>query len=106
MIPPSKITLSLNNVKILRPLVTKCNKCDSRTFVNFDADNFKFQELKREVNNVIEKKRKLEQELGRLKQHLVSIEESSTQDALANEDRERELRKKLQVCCQGLRSRP
>ena len=52
------------------------------------------------MNNVIEKKRKLEQELGRLKQHLVSIEESSTQDALANEDRERELRKKLQVCCQ------
>ncbi len=62
--------------------------------------HFKFQELKREVNNVIEKKRKLEQELGRLKQHLVSIEESSTQDALANEERERELRKKLQVCDQ------
>ena len=46
---------------------------------------------------MIEKKRKLEQELGRLKQHLLSIEESGTQDALAYEDREKELRKKLQV---------
>jgi predicted nucleic acid-binding Zn-ribbon protein len=55
------------------------------------------QELKREVNNVIDKKRKLEQELGRLKQHLVAIEESGTQDALAFEEREKEIKKKLQV---------
>jgi len=55
------------------------------------------QELKREVNNVIEKKRKLEQELSRLKEHLVAVEESGTQEVLAYEERERELRRKLQV---------
>lgn len=49
------------------------------------------------MNNVIEKKRKLEQELARLKEHLVAVEESGTQEVLALEDRERELRRKLQV---------
>lgn len=55
------------------------------------------KEFKREVNVVIDKKRKLEQEVERLKQHLVSVEESSIQEAVANEEKEKELRKKLQV---------
>jgi len=46
---------------------------------------------------VIDKKRKLEQEVERLKQHLVSVEESSNQEALLNEEKETELKKKLQV---------
>ena len=54
-------------------------------------------ELRREVNNVIDKKKRLEHELERLKQHLVQVEEGYTQEALQSEDRERELRKKLQV---------
>ena len=54
-------------------------------------------ELRKEVNNVIDKKKRLEHELDRLKQHLVEVEEGYTQEALAAEERERELRKKLQV---------
>ena len=54
-------------------------------------------ELRREVNNVIDKKKRLEHELERLKQHLVQVEEGYTNEALASEERERELRKKLQV---------
>lgn len=54
-------------------------------------------ETRREVANVIEKKKRLEQELERLRQHLLTVEDSYTQEALATEDRERELRKKLQV---------
>ena len=76
-------------------------------------------ELRREVNNVIgkkcmlqfliwrnilpflsfltDKKKRLEHELERLKQHLVQVEETYTQEALEAEERERELRKKLQV---------
>jgi predicted nucleic acid-binding Zn-ribbon protein len=54
-------------------------------------------ELRREVGNVIEKKRRLEAELERLRAHLLAVEETYTGDALAAEDRERELRKKLQV---------
>ncbi len=54
-------------------------------------------ELRREVNNVIDKKKRLEQELDRLKHHLVEVEDGYTQEAISSEDRERELRKKLQV---------
>ena len=54
-------------------------------------------ETRREVNNVIEKKKRLELELERLKEHLLAVEEGYTQEALATEQRERELRKKLQV---------
>ena len=53
-------------------------------------------ELRREVNNVIDKKRRLEQELERLRQHLLAVEDGYTQEALSTEDRERDLRKKLQ----------
>ena len=49
------------------------------------------------MNNVIDKKRRLEQELDRLRQHLLAVEEGYTQEALATEERERDLRKKLQV---------
>ena len=54
-------------------------------------------ETRREVNNVIDKKRRLEQELERLRDHLLAVEEGYTQEAMVNEERERELRKKLQV---------
>ena len=53
-------------------------------------------ELRKEVNNVIDKKKRLEYELERLKQHLVEVEEGYTQEALQAEERERELRKKIQ----------
>ncbi len=37
------------------------------------------------------------QELDRLREHLVAVEDGYTQEALATEERERELRRKLQV---------
>ena len=54
-------------------------------------------ETRKEVSNVIEKKKRLEQELERLRHHLLTVEETYTHEALATEERERELRKKLQV---------
>ena len=45
---------------------------------------------------MIDKKRRLEQELDRLRQHLLAVEEGYTQEALTTEERERDLRKKLQ----------
>merc|ERR1739838_351200 len=59
-------------------------------------------ELRKEVNNVIDKKKRLEHETERLKQHLVDVEDGYTQEALQTEDRERELRKKLQVTEEAL----
>ena len=49
------------------------------------------------IFNFSDKKKRLEHELERLKQHLVQVEETYTQEALEAEERERELRKKLQV---------
>eukprot|EP00095_Tigriopus_kingsejongensis_P008681 maker-scaffold72_size415059-snap-gene-3.21 protein:Tk08681 transcript:maker-scaffold72_size415059-snap-gene-3.21-mRNA-1 annotation:"thyroid receptor-interacting protein 11" len=60
-------------------------------------------ETRREVTNVIEKKKRLEQELERLRQHLLTVEDTYTQEALATEERERELRRKLQVTEEALR---
>jgi hypothetical protein len=54
-------------------------------------------ETRKEVSNVIEKKKRLENELERLRAHLVAVEDSYTQEAIESEERERELRKKLQV---------
>lgn len=70
---------------------------ESQLSVN-DKDR-QLTELRHEVNNVIDKKKKLEHELVRLKQHLVVVEEGYTQEALEAEERERELRKKIQVYC-------
>jgi len=60
--------------------------------------------LRREVNSVIDKKKRLEQELERLKQHLVTVEETYTQEALVSEERERGLRTKLSVLEEQLRT--
>ena len=60
--------------------------------------------LRKEVNSVIDKKKRLEQELDRLKKHLVAVEESYTQEAIESEERERELRKKLQIVEDNLRN--
>jgi chromosome segregation ATPase len=65
---------------------------------NTNEKDHQLVELRREVNNVIDKKKRLEQELDRLKHHLVSVEEGYTQEAIESEEPEWELRKKLQVC--------
>ena len=60
--------------------------------------------LRKEVNSVIDKKKRLEQELQRLKQHLVTVEETYTQEAVESEERERSLRTKLAQCEDQLRT--
>lgn len=59
-------------------------------------------ELRKEVNNVIDKKRRLEQEVDRLKQHLVQVEEGYTQEALEHEEKHEQLQKKLRVTEEAL----
>jgi len=60
------------------------------------AKDRELTETRREVKNVIEKKKRLETELERLREHLLAVEEGYTQEALTTEERERELRRKLQ----------
>uniref|UniRef100_A0A0K2UXT6 Putative LOC100881350 [Megachile rotundata] n=1 Tax=Lepeophtheirus salmonis TaxID=72036 RepID=A0A0K2UXT6_LEPSM len=60
-------------------------------------------ELRKEVNNLIDKKRKLEQESERLKQHLVSVEDGYTQDALEYQNCVTDLKTKLLSTEEALR---
>ena len=65
--------------------------------IKSDNKDRQLSELRKEVNNVIDKKKRLEQEVDRLKQHLVEVEDNYTQEALEAEAREQELKKKLEV---------
>lgn len=53
------------------------------------------QQLRNEIQRLKEKGEKSAKELERLRRHLLSVEENYTQDALAAEEREKELRNKL-----------
>ncbi|XP_073434255.1 thyroid receptor-interacting protein 11 [Dendrobates tinctorius] len=53
--------------------------------------------LQNEVQHLREKEQRLNQELERLRTHLLEMEDSYTREALAAEDRETELKKKLTV---------
>lgn len=52
-------------------------------------------DLRREVAGIIEKKRRVEGEVERLRGHLVAVEEGYTNDLVHGEERERELRKRV-----------
>jgi len=52
-------------------------------------------DLRREVAGIIEKKRRVEGEVERLRGHLVAVEEGYTNDLIHGEERERELRKRV-----------
>ena len=53
------------------------------------------QDLRKEVSSVIEKKRRVEGEVERLRGHLVSVEEGYTTELVEAEDREAGLRKRV-----------
>ena len=53
------------------------------------------QDLRKEVSSVIEKKRRVEGEVERLRGHLVSVEEGYTTELVEAEEREAGLRKRV-----------
>ena len=53
------------------------------------------QDLRREVSAIIEKKKRVEGEVERLRNHLVQVEEGYTLELMEGEEREKELRKKV-----------
>ena len=53
------------------------------------------QDLRREVSAIIEKKKRVEGEVERLRTHLVQVEEGYTVELMEAEEREKELRKKV-----------
>eukprot|EP00092_Neocalanus_flemingeri_P005733 GFUD01006173.1.p1 GENE.GFUD01006173.1~~GFUD01006173.1.p1 ORF type:complete len:1637 (+),score=606.37 GFUD01006173.1:190-5100(+) len=61
------------------------------------------QDLRREVSSIIEKKKRVEGEVERLRGHLVQVEEGYTVELMEGEDRERELRKRVALLEDQLR---
>merc|ERR1719318_810191 len=53
------------------------------------------QDLRREVSSIIEKKKRVEGEVERLRGHLVQVEEGYTVELMEGEEREKELRKRV-----------
>merc|ERR1711915_786654 len=53
------------------------------------------QDLRKEVSSIIEKKKRVECEVERLRGHLVQVEEGYTVELMEGEEREKELRKKV-----------
>jgi len=53
------------------------------------------QDLRREVSSIIEKKKRVEGEVERLRGHLVQVEEGYTVELMEGEDREKDLRKSV-----------
>jgi len=53
------------------------------------------QDLRREVSSIIEKKKRVEGEVERLRGHLVQVEEGYTAELMEGEEREKEMRKKV-----------
>ena len=90
-------SLMTSAIQELQSNITQLMKQRDEAQLLANEKDRQLSELRREVNNVIDKKKRLEHELERLKQHLVQVEEGYTNEALASEERERELRKKLQV---------
>ena len=93
----SRYIFSTSAIQELQSNITQLMKQRDEAQLQANEKDRQLSELRREVNNVIDKKKRLEHELERLKQHLVQVEEGYTNEALASEERERELRKKLQV---------
>ncbi|XP_042294583.1 thyroid receptor-interacting protein 11 [Sceloporus undulatus] len=60
--------------------------------------------LQNEVQHLRDKEKRLNQELERLRNHLLEREDTSTREALAAEDRESKLRRKVQILEEKLQS--
>ena len=72
----------------LKTLAQDRNSIESR----FKSKEKEVVDLHKEVKSVIEKKKWVEGELERLRKHLVSVEETYTQELVMGEERETELR--------------
>ena len=84
-------------VKDLQDTLKSVTKERDDLQVQISSRDQQLSDLRREVNNVIDKKKRLEQELERLKQHLMEVEEGYTKEALEAEEKASQLQKKLDV---------
>ncbi|XP_010214045.1 PREDICTED: thyroid receptor-interacting protein 11 [Tinamus guttatus] len=87
----------LNEVKSMQEKAVTFQQERDQVMVALKQKQMESSALQNEMQHLREKEQRLNQELDRLRNHLLEMEDSYTREALAAEDREAKLRKKVFV---------
>nr|XP_008163954.1 thyroid receptor-interacting protein 11 isoform X2 [Chrysemys picta bellii] len=87
----------LNEVKSMQEKAVSFQQERDQVMLALKQKQMESSALQNEVQHLRDKEQRLNQELERLRNHLLEMEDSYTQEALAAEDRETKLRKKVMV---------
>ncbi|NXT54194.1 TRIPB protein, partial [Pluvianellus socialis] len=87
----------LNEVKSMQEKAVTFQQERDQVMVALKQKQMESSALQSEIQHLREKEQRLNQELERLRSHLLEMEDSYTREALAAEDREVKLRKKVSV---------
>uniref|UniRef100_A0A8B9EES6 Thyroid hormone receptor interactor 11 n=1 Tax=Anser cygnoides TaxID=8845 RepID=A0A8B9EES6_ANSCY len=87
----------LNEVKSMQEKAVTFQQERDQVMVALKQKQMESSALQSEIQHLREKEQRLNQELERLRNHLLEMEDSYTREALAAEDREAKLRKKVSV---------
>ncbi|KAM6273714.1 thyroid receptor-interacting protein 11 isoform 2-T2 [Porphyrio hochstetteri] len=87
----------LNEVKSMQEKAVAFQQERDQVMVALKQKQMESTALQSEVQHLREKEQRLNQELERLRNHLLEVEDSYTREALAAEDREVKLRKKVLI---------
>ncbi|NWX27038.1 TRIPB protein, partial [Notiomystis cincta] len=94
----------LNEVKSMQEKAVTFQQERDKVMVALKQKQMESSALQSEVQHLHEKEQRLNQELERLRNHLLEMEDSYTREALAAEDREVKLRKKVLILEEKLAS--
>ncbi|XP_062432548.1 thyroid receptor-interacting protein 11 isoform X2 [Rhea pennata] len=94
----------LNEVKSMQEKAVTFQQERDQVMVALKQKQMESSALQSEMQHLREKEQRLNQELDRLRNHLLEMEDSYTREALAAEDREAKLRKKVLVLEEKLAS--
>ncbi|NXY71462.1 TRIPB protein, partial [Glareola pratincola] len=94
----------LNEVKSMQERAVSFQQERDQVMVALKQKQMESSALQSEIQHLREKEQRLNQELERLRNHLLEMEDSYTREALAAEDREVKLRKKVLVLEEKLAS--
>ncbi|NWR90129.1 TRIPB protein, partial [Furnarius figulus] len=94
----------LNEVKSMQEKAVTFQQERDQVMVALKQKQMESSALQNEVQHLHEKEQRLNQELERLRNHLLEMEDSYTREALAAEDREVKLRKKVLILEEKLAS--
>lgn len=87
----------LNEVKSMQEKAVTFQQERDQVMVALKQKQMESSALQSEIQHLHEKEQRLNQELERLRNHLIEMEDSYTREALAAEDRETKLRKKVSI---------